>query len=137
MSSSVVFWKEAKLKYAFISEALSGKDFIKFVNLLMNDTTFLLDECLDCLKRIRDVQDEMAGPSWATLEQRQRESRSSALESDERTVSWYLTLTRETLEMLHHLTKEIPKPFMRPELADRLAAMLNHNLTKTGWREMR
>ena len=28
--------------------------------MLMNDTTFLLDESLDCLKRIHEVQDEMA-----------------------------------------------------------------------------
>jgi ubiquitin conjugation factor E4 B len=41
-----------------------------------------------------------------------------------------LTLTRETLEMMHHLTKEIPKPFVRPELGDRLAAMLDYNLTQ-------
>ena len=26
----------------------------------MNDTTFLLDESLDCLKRIHEVQEEMA-----------------------------------------------------------------------------
>ena len=28
----------------------TGKEFVKFVNLLMNDTTFLLDESLDALK---------------------------------------------------------------------------------------
>ena len=27
--------------------------------MLMNDTTFLLDESLDCLKRIHEVQEEM------------------------------------------------------------------------------
>ena len=32
---------------------------MKFVNMLMNDTTFLLDESLDCLKRIHEVQEEM------------------------------------------------------------------------------
>ena len=36
-----------------------GKEFVKFVNMLMNDTTFLLDESLDCLKRIHEVQEEM------------------------------------------------------------------------------
>lgn len=29
------------------------------MNMLMNDTTFLLDESLDCLKRIHEVQEEM------------------------------------------------------------------------------
>ena len=36
-----------------------GKEFVKFVNMLMNDTTFLLDESLDCLKRIHEIQEEM------------------------------------------------------------------------------
>jgi len=34
--------------------------------MLMNDTTFLLDESLDCLKRIHEVQDEMANSAeWS------------------------------------------------------------------------
>lgn len=33
-----------------INSFSSGKEFVKFVNLLMNDTTFLLDESLDALK---------------------------------------------------------------------------------------
>lgn len=37
----------------------NGKQFVKFVNMLMNDTTFLLDESLDCLKRIHEIQDAM------------------------------------------------------------------------------
>lgn len=32
---------------------------MKFVNMLMNDTTFLLDESLDCLKRIHEIQEAM------------------------------------------------------------------------------
>ena len=30
--------------------------------------------------------------------------------------------------MLHYLTQQVPDPFLRPELIDRLAAMLNFNL---------
>ena len=34
--------------------------------MLMNDTTFLLDESMDALKRIHEVQEEMAdAPKWA------------------------------------------------------------------------
>ena len=32
-------------------------DFIRFVNMLINDTTFLLDESLDSLKAIHDTQE--------------------------------------------------------------------------------
>ena len=37
----------------------SGKQWVKFVNMLMNDTTFLLDESMDTLKTIRELQDLM------------------------------------------------------------------------------
>ena len=38
------------------------------------------------------------------------------------------TLARETVDMFHYLTQDIKEPFLRPELVDRLAAMLNFNL---------
>ena len=43
-------------KIAIINESKSGKQFVKFINMLMNDTTFLLDESMDALKRIHEVQ---------------------------------------------------------------------------------
>ena len=49
-------WESPVHKMAIISESHSGRNFIKFINMMMNDTTFLLDESLDALKRIHDVQ---------------------------------------------------------------------------------
>ena len=49
-------WDSPVHKMAIITESHSGKNFIKFINMMMNDTTFLLDESLDALKRIHDVQ---------------------------------------------------------------------------------
>ena len=46
----------------------SGKQWVKFVNMLMNDTTFLLDESLDTLKSIRELQDLMENKTeWDKL----------------------------------------------------------------------
>ena len=42
-------------KMAIVHESANGKNFIKFINMMMNDTTFLLDESLDALKRIHEV----------------------------------------------------------------------------------
>ena len=47
-------------KFAVINESKSGKSFVQFINMLMNDTTFLLDESMDTLKKIHEVQEEMA-----------------------------------------------------------------------------
>lgn len=41
--------------------------FVKFVNLLMNDTTYLLDESLGSLADIHKLQDEMSAPEFASL----------------------------------------------------------------------
>ena len=34
-------------------------NFVRFINMLMNDTTFLLDESIGCLRRIHEVQQAM------------------------------------------------------------------------------
>ena len=47
------------MNYIYIFFFRKGKLFVKFVNMLMNDTTFLLDESLDCLKRIHEVQEAL------------------------------------------------------------------------------
>ncbi len=45
-----------------------SQDWIKFVNMLMNDTTFLLDESMDTLKSIRELQDLMENKTeWPKL----------------------------------------------------------------------
>merc|ERR1719150_2658783 len=122
-------WESATHKMAIISESHNGKNFIKFINMMMNDTTFLLDESLDALKRIHDVQEDMNDPvKWANQSQEQQTSRARQLSQDERQCRSYLTLARETVDMFHYLTQEIHQPFLRPELADRLAAMLDHVL---------
>lgn len=44
------------LSHSFCS---SGKQFVRYINMLINDTTFLLDESLESLKRIHEIQEEM------------------------------------------------------------------------------
>ncbi|CAG0888897.1 unnamed protein product [Darwinula stevensoni] len=113
---------------AMVRESNSGKQFVKFINMLINDMTFLLDESLDSLKRIHEVQEAMQNPSWKDESHENQQVQVRQLESDERHCRSYLTLARETVDMFHYLTVEIKEPFLRPELVDRLAAMLNCNL---------
>ncbi|XP_059145993.1 ubiquitin conjugation factor E4 B-like isoform X2 [Physella acuta] len=129
---SIIFktmWTMTSHQFKFMEEARSGKQFIKFVNMLMNDTTFLLDESLDCLKRIHEIQDLMDSEAkWNALNKEQQQSKTRQLSSDERQCRNYLTLATETVEMFHYLSTKIVEPFLVPELADRLTAMLNFNL---------
>jgi ubiquitin conjugation factor E4 B len=122
-------WNSAIHRQTLINESKSGKQFVKFVNMLMNDTTFLLDESLESLKRIHEVQELISDDDrWSKMSSEQQQSRMRQLTADERQCRSYLTLARETVDMFHYLTVDIKEPFLRPELVDRLASMLNFNL---------
>lgn len=121
-------WKRPIHKQAVILESRS-ENFARFVNMLINDTTFLLDESVDTLKNIRDTQDMMNNiTEWEKLPREVRTSRQRQLSTDERQCKSYLTLANETVEMLHYLTLEIKEPFLQEKLAERLSVMLNYNV---------
>ncbi|PVD36627.1 hypothetical protein C0Q70_03613 [Pomacea canaliculata] len=123
-------WAIRAHKTKFIQEArLMGKQFVRFINMLMNDTTFLLDESLDSLKRIHETQELMDNQAqWNTLTRDQQQQKIRQLSMDERQCRSYLTLATETVEMFHYLTEEIKDPFLEESLVERLAAMLDFNL---------
>lgn len=118
-------WERPRHRDAILEEASqAGRQFVRFVNMLMNDTTFLLDESLESLKRLHQAATE-----WdSQLPAAEQQGRRRQLALDERQCRSYLTLARETVDTLHYLTAHVPEPFLRPELVDRLAAMLNSNL---------
>lgn len=82
--------------------------------MLINDTTFLLDESIDTLKNIHDTQELLANKvEWEQLPREIRTSRQRQLATDERQCKSYLTLATETVDMLHYLTLEIKEPFFQ------------------------
>ncbi|XP_056399501.1 ubiquitin conjugation factor E4 B isoform X1 [Hyla sarda] len=122
-------WQNPAHHGTFMEEFNSGKQFVRYINMLINDTTFLLDESLESLKRIHEIQEEMRNKEhWDQLPRDQQQTRQSQLTQDERVSRSYLALATETVDMFHILTKQVQKPFLRPELGPRLAAMLNFNL---------
>lgn len=53
--------------------------------MLINDTTFLLDESLESLKRIHEVQEQMADTAtWSKLSDEIQQIRTRQLTADER-----------------------------------------------------
>ncbi|XP_067945570.1 ubiquitin conjugation factor E4 B-like [Watersipora subatra] len=130
---SIIFkslWCIKAHKAQFIRTASTEKDdFTRFVNMLTNDTTFLLDESLDSLKAIHELQDLMNSPTkWNQLNRETQQAKERRLSQEEKQCRSYLTLGSETVEMFRYLTEYIKLPFLTQELADRLAAMLNFNV---------
>jgi ubiquitin conjugation factor E4 B len=103
--------------------------FVRFVNLMINDVTYLMDESLSELTQIHAIQVEMDDQTtWNSQTQEHRREREGNLRSLERHASGYTTLSRSTVELLKIFTAETKAPFMMPEIVDRLAAMLDYNL---------
>uniref|UniRef100_A0A5S6QIK5 Ubiquitin conjugation factor E4 B n=1 Tax=Trichuris muris TaxID=70415 RepID=A0A5S6QIK5_TRIMR len=104
-------------------------NFIRFVNMLINDTTYLLDESMEGLLRINNVEGQMNNEShWWNLEMEERQRLTVQHAQDERIVRSSLQLARATIDMFGYMTKDVTEPFLTGELGDRLAAMLNYNL---------
>ncbi|KAL1227970.1 Ubiquitin conjugation factor [Trichinella spiralis] len=125
-------WQNAQHKLViidFCNEADSN--FIRFVNMLINDTTFLLDESLEGLKRLNEAQRIMDDVTqWNMVQEEERERILSQMQQDERVVRSSLQLAHVIVDMFDFMTEDIKEPFLSAELGDRLAAMLNFNLAQ-------
>ncbi|KAG0049750.1 hypothetical protein BGZ83_005433 [Gryganskiella cystojenkinii] len=111
------------------AESQRSESFVRFANLLMNDTTYLLDEGLAKLVEIKAVEVEMEDKSgWAAQTPQYRQEREGVLRTAQRQASSYIALGNETVNMLAYLTVEIKEPFLTAEIVDRLATMLDYNL---------
>ena len=103
--------------------------FVRFVNLMINDVTYLLDESLTDLAKIRELQTEMRDRErYEAQSQQYRREREGTLRQLERQAGGYIQLGNSTVDLLKLFTSETKEPFMVPEIVDRLAAMLDYNL---------
>lgn len=101
--------------------------FVRFVNLLLNDTTYVLGEAFSAFKTIHDLQDELES-SNSDLDEEQRQSKQSQLEECQRRAKSNMQLANETVSMLKLFTEVLAEAFTMPEIVQRLADMLDYNL---------
>ena len=101
--------------------------FVRFVNLLLNDVTYVLDESLTAFVKIHDLQQELkfAGPG---MEQTLRSEKEDALADAQSKAKSYMQLTNETVGMLKLFTEALADSFTKSEIVQRLADMLDYNL---------
>ncbi|EPQ54429.1 hypothetical protein GLOTRDRAFT_139020 [Gloeophyllum trabeum ATCC 11539] len=121
-------WDNPIHRDALRNETNNVEKFVRFVNLMINDVTYLMDESLSELTQIHNIQVEMEDPSWQTKPLQTRREREATLRQLERHAIGYTTLGRSTVDMLRLFTAETKGPFMMPEIVGRLAAMLDYNL---------
>ncbi|KAI4183557.1 MAG: hypothetical protein L6R41_005329 [Letrouitia leprolyta] len=100
--------------------------FVRFVNLLLNDVTFVLDESLTAFQQIHNLSQELQNPQH--IEQVARQEKEEALSAAKGKAKSYMQLTNETVAMLKLFTEALADAFTMPEIVQRLADMLDYNL---------
>lgn len=108
-------------------EAETNVDFfVRFVNLLLNDVTFVLDESLTAFIEIHRISEELKNSE--DLEQTTRTEKEELLTAAKGKAKSYMQLTNETVAMLKLFTEALANSFTMPEIVQRLADMLDYNL---------
>ncbi|KAI7901309.1 ubiquitin elongating factor core-domain-containing protein [Cokeromyces recurvatus] len=124
-------WNHPAHRAKLREESQNSETFTRFVNMLMSDVTYLMDESLSKLSEIHQIQLEMSDKaSWEAKTPQYRQEREGNLYSLERQAQSYVALGNETVHMLKYMTAEVTKPFLVNEIVDRLAAMLDYNLVQ-------
>ncbi|UKZ81935.1 hypothetical protein TrVFT333_009713 [Trichoderma virens FT-333] len=108
--------KESKVNRGF---------FVQFVNMLLNDTTYVLDEAFTKFPKMRTLEKELEDRSLPAEDRQKKEEELQNLGSQ---ATSYMQLANETLEMMKLFTKTLSEAFTMPEIVSRLASMLNYNL---------
>ena len=120
-------WSNTIYRERLSQEAKINLDFfVRFVNLLLNDVTFVLDESLSAFVKIHDLQQELLTSS--SMDPAVKTEKEEALSAAQRTAKSYMQLTNETVSMLKLFTEALADSFTMPEIVQRLADMLDYNL---------
>ncbi|XP_052837620.1 ubiquitin conjugation factor E4 A [Drosophila gunungcola] len=109
-------------------EAIEPPIFLRFINLLINDAIFLLDESLSNLEQIKQLQQAQDNGEWSGLSHNERQQQVSNLQHLGMLARFDNILGRDTINILKLLTTEIKSIFCHNSMVDRIAAMLNYFL---------
>lgn len=122
-------WTNPIYKQNLEQESKVNTDFfIQYVNLLLNDTTFLLDECLSKFPKIHDLQAALDPLNPTQLNEEEKKAKLEELQKLEGVASSYMQLANETIHMMIVFTQTLSEAFTMPEIVQRLADMLDYNL---------
>lgn len=101
---------------------------MRFVNLLLNDATFILDEVFSSFTKIHELEEEFKRTPLETMEENVRKEKEELIADLQGKAKSYMGLTKETVAMLKLFTDALSGPFTMPEVVQRLADMLDYNL---------
>ncbi|KAM0885791.1 hypothetical protein ACQ4PT_030100 [Festuca glaucescens] len=103
--------------------------YLNFLNFLINDSIYLLDESLNKIHELKEIEAEMANTvAWNSRPAKEREERLRVFHQSENVVCFDMKLANEDVGMLAFTSEQIPLPLLLPEMVERVASMLNYFL---------
>ncbi|CAD5117321.1 DgyrCDS6107 [Dimorphilus gyrociliatus] len=111
-----------------IVEAQDPPLFLRFINLLVNDAIFLLDEALGFMKEIKSLEEKKDSPEWANMNPDEKRELQQTLNTSGRLARFHNVMASATIDALQALTKCAPRIFTHNIMKDRISAMLNYFL---------
>ena len=126
-------WQQPEYKASMIGFVREHAKMVKFVNMLLNDSIYAMDETLSKLQEIRTFQtEEERDPELRRRRDRATQDRLRHHGQNENHCAHFMNVTKEILGTLVYLTaeREVSLVFMLPELVMRVSQMLNYFLEK-------
>lgn len=103
--------------------------YLNFLNFLINDSIYLLDESLNKILEIKELEAEMSNTAeWERRPAQERQERTRLFHSQENIIRIDMKLANEDVSLLAFTSEQITVPFLLPEMVDRVASMLNYFL---------
>lgn len=119
-------WSNDVYKQQLARESKANRGFfVQFVNMLLNDATYVLDEAFTKFPKIRSLEIELKDRGLSAEDRQKKEEELQTLAGQ---ATSYMQLANETLEMMKLFTNALSDAFTMPEIVSRLASMLNYNL---------
>jgi ubiquitin conjugation factor E4 B len=116
-------WPLAAYRQQFVALSREPEGLVRFVNMVINDSIWSLDEAFGKILEIKEMQEDR--PNWGTLTAEERAEKEKALKRNEDNCRYLMNLVTETLGTIRMLTEELRDCFLTVEMGDRFAAMLN------------
>lgn len=104
--------------------------FLRFLNLLINDSIFLLDEALQFMATIKKLQAEKDNGEWENLSEQAQQQKEQELQHTGGMARNHNILANETVRSLSYMTADIKRPFLIGCMLRRIADMLNYFLLR-------
>ena len=105
--------------------------FLRFVHRLLDDSNYLMDEVMGKVSEASNLEGQMNNElRWRGMTRQQQQEVTERLSEVLNSAHAYSRFAGEVIHLLHSLSEVNIKPFVRPEVIDRMAVMLNYFLAK-------